>query len=35
MFNFAQTPQQLPRMTQQQLPAWKYKVTKTTAEDGT
>ncbi len=35
MFNFAQTPRQLPRMTQQQLPAWKYKVTKTTAEDGT
>lgn len=35
MFNFTQAPQQLPRMTWQQLPAWKYKVTKTTATDGT
>jgi phospholipase C len=35
MFNFTQAPQQLPRMTWQQLPAWKYKVTKATANDGT
>jgi phospholipase C len=35
MFNFTQAAQQLPRMTTQQLPAWKYKVTKTTANDGT
>ena len=35
MFNFTQAPQRLPRMTTQQLPAWKYKVTKANANDGT
>jgi phospholipase C len=35
MFNFTQTPLQLPRMTWQRLPAWKYKVTKITESDGT
>jgi hypothetical protein len=35
MFNFTQPTVQAPAMTVQQLPAWKYRVTRETATDGT